>query len=330
MHNRQLNLFSEGYSDDWNVALNVRNIVKLENPTRLEYAPCTVTSKINELGRLQFSCTCEKGQKEEVCDHVLRAIGGDIYLLSDHNDDVQRKSLIEIYRKCLTTDIYEAVCDYHDKRELVTQKTHELKQLLQKRDTSADDSSYNTEIAFLRKEGLALKAAEMSQHQCLSHLVMFSGAIIGSGEKIKNCLRVLESLLNKNNKRSIYLPLFLPELCEETGWYYEPRPCMATPLGLNAQERTRQTKRENSQKSIILRHMVRAQSNCFALSVGYTFFTPDRHYIQILNVQELVSGDASTQIIEFKRSVESASQTPSFGSLPVGDFIRLLITGCIR
>lgn len=293
MQKGQKTLFEN--NDNWKITLNVKHIERREDPARLEYVPCAVTAEINELGRLQFSCTCEKGKKQEICDHVLRAIGGDVYLLRDQEDENQRKDIFDVYQKCLSTDIYEAICDYYDKSK------------------STKDTNLKSDIT--------------KQHLSLSHLVMSSGIVLGSGEKIKNYLRVLKSLLNKNNKRSLPLPLFLPERSEESGWYYEPRPCMATPLGLNAQERTKQAKRDNAQKPIIYRYLARFQSSNFAFSVGDVFFTSDRHYVQVLNVQERIPGDAATQIIEFKISKESSSHTPSFSSLPVRNFIYLLITG---
>lgn len=327
----------------WKEKIVSKQIVKGQNGQVLEFVPCAVTAEITERGYILFSCDCEDGQKGKVCEHILRAISGDINLLVNRHDESQRNALIKIWKTALETQIYEMECVLYEKKEAFSENKKKMKHL---RELLLDSELLNVEeikekLKITREQGILMQSEIMKLEACRDHLYTYVGVPLQTHNKAKNMTRLLETLTKGSSDRSIFLPLFLPEDINSCGWFLYPCSALATPLGLVEIERTKQIIDDNG-KTHTKKYTVRAQSSNFSLSAGDIFYdTPIARnsnvswgealpnittVAQVLSIKNKVTTDDIVTFIDFTIwNPHTKEKTKKV--MAIADFIRYLITG---
>lgn len=286
--------------------------------------------------KLYMSCDCNLGRDGVLCDHLIRAIGGDIFLLSDRSKE-SLETLVQLWNYAVTTRLYDDVCSLAELSSAFTQNSRMLNNELGKSNkpnfhmeqTAAND----TEIKRLRVEGKRIKGIVMSKEIELHHFLTTSGYLLDTHTKRENSLRVLEYVSNDEYDNAIYLPLFLPEDADNCGWYMSLCQAFASSCGLIMSERSKLKKR----------YPVRIQTGNFSFSEGDIFYdTPlarktsvkwgdalpyIHNIVQVRDVRNAERDGRLVSIVRFTTEDPHDTKEKAFVELHVSDFIRYLICG---
>jgi len=344
MKSKQLSIFPDQEMAHWKEIIHFQQIVKSKDGQSLEVIPYAVTAEINERGYLVFSCGCEHGRNGKVCDHILRAISGDIYLPADKYDKSQRNALITIWKTASETQIYEIECNLYEQRELFSENNKQMKELhelLLNNNNLSGIEATKEKIKITREKGIKIKSEIMKLEASRDHLFTSVGLPLNTHSKAENSLRLLESLIKGPSDRSVFLPLYLPEDVDDCGWFLYPCSAFAGPFGMSEIERTKQIK--NSDNNIhVKKYMVRTQSSNFSFAEGDIFYdTPiARHpdvswgkalpyinvIVQIISVKNEIIMNKITACVEFTISNPHTGEKIK-ATKTIFDFIRYLING---
>lgn len=327
----------------WKEKIISKQIVKNQNGQALDFVPCTVTAEITERGYILFSCDCEDGKKGKACEHILRAIGGDINLPVNRHDESQHNALIRIWKTAFKTQIYEIECVLYEKKEALSENNKKMKNL---RGLLLDDKSSNIEeikekLKMTREQGIIMQNEIMKLEAYRDHLYTYVGVPLQTHNKAKNATRLLETLTKGNSDRSIFLPLFLPEDINNCDWFLYPCSALATPLGLVEIERTKQIIDDNG-KTHTKKYTVRVQSRNFSLSAGDIFYdtyiarnlnvswrealSNITTVVQISSIKNEITSDDIVTLIDFTIWNPHTKETVK-RVMPIANFIRYLIVG---
>ena len=328
-HNQQQSLFV--ISKDWEINLPIFDIVKISDDSAV-ISPCSISAYVQR-DKFFIECDCSTGKSGKLCDHVLRAIGGDTRLLYRPNDK-SLNDLIDLWRYASTTEIYENVCALLTAKDIHRLNTHELndlRELAKNEETPIDDlPALKARIQELRRKGIKLKAEEMKQEVALHHFLSFSGYQLNKRTRRENALHIID-FFSKVDNRTIYLPLFLPEDVDNCGWYMYPFPAYSESCGLVTSER-------HKYKRV---YSARTQTEKFSFEVGDIFYDtpiarkvswgealPHIHNIvQIIDVREAFFENGLSTIIKFTTDNPHDSQEKEMHELTSVNFLRYLISG---